>query len=241
MKFDDQLFSKWKSLADTELNWYGSDSEENYKSNFNNNFQKLEKHNWINNHFTYKFNSYGFRCEEFTESDSIMFLGCSVTLGVGLPLESIFPEIVSKHLKFKCMNLGVGGSSSDTGFRLIRSYLSHLKPKIVVATFLFPERTELLTSLGDIHFTPNFNNDKKFRKYYFEYYQNWLERPENAQLNFIKNILAINKICDDQNIKFIDMNQLKISDIVSNDRARDLLHPGKDYHHQVSNLILTVL
>jgi hypothetical protein len=238
MNFNDPMFCQWAKLSNVCLNWYGMDSEEHYQKNLKSNYDKLLKNDWIGSSFTYKFNSAGFRCNEFTDADSIMFLGCSVTLGTGLPVESTFPELLSKQLNLQCINLGVSGSSADTGFRLAQIYLKTLKPKIVVTTFLFPERTELLTLSGDIHFNPKSYN--KNRKYYIEYYEKWLECSETAQLQLTKNTLAIHKMCDDLNIKFINNNNFVLHPSCVG-KARDLMHPGRDYHQQLSNSILNQL
>ena len=57
---------------------------------------------------TYKINSHGFRCDELTaNTDCIVALGCSFTLGIGLPIEATWPALVSKELGIKVYNLGI--------------------------------------------------------------------------------------------------------------------------------------
>lgn len=233
MNLNKDDFCYWRQHANQTLNWFQTDSEQLYQENLINKNEKLKKWGWINNSFTYKFNSHGFRCEEFTDADSILFLGCSVTLGVGLPITATFPTLLANELNLQCVNLGVGGSSTDTAFRIAYTYLEKIRPKIVVATFLFPERTELLSYTGAIPLNPGMLNqkslDKITRRYVFEYYEKYLEVPETAQVNLLKNTLAINKLCDQYNIKFISQtshpNYLKFFN-----QARDLVHPGTEYH-----------
>lgn len=241
MKLDSDLFCNWRVFANKTLEWYLTDSEEKYKENLIKNYDKLQELNWVNSSFTYEFNSHGFRCKEFTDTDSILFLGCSVTCGIGLPLETIFPEIVSKKINLNCINLGVGGSSADTAFRLAQIYLPKLKPKIVVATLLFPERTELLTGSGVKHFFPMQLKKDWDRKYNIDYYEAWIECYENAFLNITKNVLALHKFCDNLGIKFINTKDLNLNLLYYKQKARDLVHHGVDFHQQLSELILAQL
>lgn len=68
----------------------------------------LEKNNWINNSFTYSFNRDGFRCKEFTDGPNIMFLGCSLTVGIGIPESTRWTDIVADKLNLRCANIESG-------------------------------------------------------------------------------------------------------------------------------------
>ena len=67
--------SAYPELANQEINWLPMDTKQLYKHNLKQNAQELAP--WIDNPFTYKFNSKGFRCEEFDTTDNVVFLGCS--------------------------------------------------------------------------------------------------------------------------------------------------------------------
>lgn len=256
MHFSDNAFARWLHFANKELEWHGYDSLELYQSHLKTHYNELELHGWLNSTIKYKFNSHGFRCKEFTDTNSIMFLGCSITFGTGLPETQIFPNLVANSLNLTCYNLGVGGSSADTGFRLCKIYLEKIRPKILVTTFLFPERMELLTyNLGDVHFVPNnlaLLNDKEakklpplmqlnnghIQKLYVDYYSRWLEIEANSHLNHEKNILAISKLCDQLGIKHVnyDPKCFDRNDIPAlKSKARDLLHPGVELHQEMAN------
>jgi hypothetical protein len=58
----------------------------------------------------YKYNSYGYRSEEFKDQ-SVLVLGCSQTLGVGLPLEYTWPFLLSKKTNMPYISLAKGGDS----------------------------------------------------------------------------------------------------------------------------------
>ena len=241
INLDRDHFCYWRRWANQKLYWFPSDSEEKYQEHLKTRPGKLKELGWIDNSFTYEFNSLGFRCKEITDADSIMFLGCSVTLGIGLPNHTIFPTLVSNKLNLQCINMGVGGSSADTAFRIASLYIEKIKPKIVVATLLFPERTELLTSHDVISFNPEMTTlkglSRENRQYVMEYYEKFLEVPETSHINQQKNILAINKLCDMHNVKFVSQTMSRIPLDFYN-QARDLLHPGTDYHTKLSEIIL---
>lgn len=94
--------------------------------------------------FDYKFSSDGFRCEEFSiESElPLLFLGCSMTLGLGLPLDNVWAKIIHRNieektkLKIPFWNLAKNGSSIDLQFLLLEKYHKQLKPKFIF--FLIP-------------------------------------------------------------------------------------------------------
>ena len=136
------------SLANQEILWHGTDSEELYQKNLRRNQSHLEQYNWIDRSITYKFNSHGFRADKFDSTDpGVMFIGCSHTLGVGLPVESTWAHIVSSELKLKNYNLGIGGSSNDTAFRLVHYWIDQLRPDLVI--FLSADRTRLELHIDD--------------------------------------------------------------------------------------------
>ena len=96
--FEPNYNSYYKEYANKSLDWLPMDTKELYEKNLKEKYQLLKQHDWIDKSFTYKFNSHGFRCEEFTNKPTIMVLGCSFTCGIGLPIEFIWPELISKNL-----------------------------------------------------------------------------------------------------------------------------------------------
>lgn len=58
----------------------------------------------------YTYNSYGYRSEEFKDQ-KVLTLGCSQTLGVGLPLEYTWPFLLSEKTKMPYVSLASGGDS----------------------------------------------------------------------------------------------------------------------------------
>lgn len=224
--------SYYKPLANTTVYWLPMDTEELYLSNLEKKFSLLEKNNWINKIIEYKFNSYGFRSEEFTSEPGIMFLGCSLTIGIGIPTEHRWTDIVSNNLKLKCYNLGIGGGSNDAAFRMCAGYIDKINPKIVIHRIPPGIRIESVTDNEIDNITINSNNFNQLTNRY-------AMQDQNDQLNRMKNLLAIENLCIKRNIKFIILDEsVKVPYI---DYARDLCHPGIKYNFNYAQLVNQII
>jgi len=224
--------SYYLKFANQKLNWLPMDTEELYLKNLKNRYEDLKSNGWIDNHFTYDFNSLGFRCKEFTDASSIMYLGCSYTIGIGLPVEHIWPELVSKELNLKCVNLGIGGASLDTVFRLCLGYIDKIKPKIIILLIPPGIRYELVSSDRIDHFVVQSAD---------EYYYRWAIDKNNNYFNQQKNILAIEMLCKYRNIKFICRDSEELYNISENSWARDLAHVGIKAHLNFSKELISII
>lgn len=107
----------------------------------------------------YNINSFGYRSEEFSKEDAannFLYVGCSVTFGVGLPDNLIWPYFLNKKLNGeKVFNLGINGISTNMITYNIHKYIQQFgKPKAVFALYPNFSRTEsfLDTKLSIIHF-----------------------------------------------------------------------------------------
>lgn len=232
--------SNYLEFANASLDWLPMDTEELYQHNLTNNYSLLEQNGWINTKITYEFNSHGFRCDEFKE-DSIMFLGCSFTCGIGLAQHMMWPEILSARLNKHCSNLGLGGSSPDTAFRMCLGYIDTIKPRMVI--YLEPPigRIELVSDKKAITLAANYDldHDKNIK----QYYKLWIQDGNhNCLLNAKKNKLAIEQLCCQRSIPFAHYT---IDDIQTIDLARDLAHIGPrtsqqfvdDIHGPISDML----
>jgi hypothetical protein len=139
----------YKEYANSKLQWLPSDTEELFIKNKKERLQELRSNGWLNTEIEYSFNSYGFRSEEFSTSPSILYLGCSFTVGIGLRVEHSWPYLVSTAMNLKCFNLGLGASSNDTAFRMAEYWIKQLKPKIVLLLSPFFLRYETLQQQKD--------------------------------------------------------------------------------------------
>lgn len=212
--------------------WLPMDTLELYQKNLVDNFDLLKTNDWINKEIQYRFNSFGFRCDEFTQDKNILFLGCSFTIGIGIPAETRWTDIVAKHLNLKCYNLGIGGSSSDTAFRLGLKWIDILNPSIVIFRKPYGIRLEIISS-KEINMLNIISSDYQdfFKKYAFD--------DMNHDLNSIKNELALKYLCQVKNIKIIvvdDTNRFPVYDL-----ARDLAHSGIKTNQSYADYMLTLI
>ena len=166
----------WFSLTD-------SDTEENYNLN--------PSPHWAKYSLSYKYNNQGFRSREFlVQSDELILLtlGCSHTVGVGIPVEDNWPEQLGKkyfpnHLVY---NAGLGGASADTVARLAVNLIPIIKPDIVAV--LWPSLYRFETYHHDerkdnTRFNGPWSIDTDGYKLYFE--------ENNAHNNQSKNKLIV--------------------------------------------------
>lgn len=227
-----------KMYANRTTYWLPNDAEEWYHHNLKHHRDELMSHGWLNYEpFTYKFNSLGFRCNDFasfTSGSSIMFLGCSYTMGIGLPLETIWPELISAQLNMQCANLGIGGSSCDTAFRLCHGYVDKIKPKIVVLMNPPAIRMEHILdsprNLG-INHCPDKESEIMLKL--------WISDENNDFFNREKNVLGIQMMCQTRGIKFIYVESAALATkCLSTSLARDLGHAGIESHRLFANEII---
>lgn len=236
-------------LAGAQLDWLPTDTKESYDRLCQDPKHRayFEAQGWhLPGAITYKINSEGFRCDEFEyDKPYLVSLGCSFTNGIGLPLETVWPELVGKELGLKVANLSWGGASADTLYRLAEYWVPKIKPKLV--TMLAPpqDRVELIldpASMTEFRYVPidvylpsslppSSNKD---------FLTHWFLNEENGQINQRKNIRAIKQLCAELNIPCI---VLRAHDFMMGARedigyARDALHGGVIAHELIARKIL---
>jgi len=190
---------------------------------------------------TYKINKHGFRCKEFEiGSKSIVALGCSYTQGIGLPVETLWPELVGKELELDVYNLAWGGTSSDTCFMLAKYWLSVLRPSLVVMAAPPKNRFDIIRAAGrpEIHtMMPNttegeFGNDVILK--------HWMADERNQDLNNAKNKLAVQALCYNLGIPCLtyDAHEYFARSREEVEYARDHMHAGPRGHKLFAERIL---
>lgn len=251
--------SYYADLQGQVLNWLPMDTKELFEHNLKHYRSILEKYNWIDRDITYNFNAHGFRCEEFTDNPSIMFLGCSHTVGIGLPLESTWAHIVSENLNLQNVNLGLGGGSADSSFRMCLSYIDKIKPKVICYLQPPEDRYELLrthnsnfnTIGGWACGTWDLDGGDRFQKKLFKY---WSLSESNSIINAEKNNLAIKQLCYERKIKLCSFTSNDFSEIslVTKDEerineklilftARDLSHLGEKTNRVFADIVIKTI
>jgi hypothetical protein len=201
--------------------------------------QQLEKYGFLDeNHVvSYRFNNAGFRCRNFDDSPSIIALGCSNTMGVGLHLENVWASIIEQQLKLTVWNLGIGGASMDTCFRMLHHYISKLNAQCVLVLGPSKQRFELHTDSGVECFMP--------AKIRHPMQQHWYLNETNGDLNYYKNSLAIQQLCQQHGKKCVIGYAPEL--LVKKDPsdqwpgARDMLHAGAREHKNCAGYFLKSL
>ena len=240
-------------------NWCPSDNRENWE----NRKHLSERQGWTDNNVRYRHNQWGFRhTGDFVENrNSIVFLGCSLTYGIGVNYEQTWTYYVSKELGLDCINLAQPGTAINASYRVAKYWLPIIKPKAVM--FYVPDhhRRELwpnpdcgggedqyadsVKSIG--HWHSKDGPDSK----YFEYWNMVISKRETdiwrkGQMD------AMNWICKDTKYFHFPVRQQTVGRIVEFDlktqsiefdgnhepdtdyatNARDMIHPGPVIHRE---------
>jgi hypothetical protein len=230
-------------FANQTLEWLPTDTEENYKQLIQDpkHREYFAAQGWDQpGAITYRFNRHGFRADEFDSGPYMVALGCSYTVGIGLPDSATWARLTATELGLKCANLAWGGYSADTCYRLAEYWVPALRPAYVC--MLVPPRarlellldTQLLTTnqLPVEVFMPQsqsqsplFNNDDTYLKH-------WFLNEENAKINQRKNVMAIRQLCADLDIPctVIAAEQHMCLSREEIGYARDYMHGGPKIH-----------
>jgi len=198
-------------------------------------------------HIKYKFNNYGFRCDDFDHWEKhplrVVFTGCSYSEGVGLSLENTWPKIIHKNLcdDFGLMpfwNLSAAASGLDHIVKYLYHYGDMLHPQIVICYLPNIERRERW--VGD-YFTANTPTpmyDKLNKTFLKEEFISYQTEKDFVMLNLLleklDSYMIFHPAVNDIDISY--MNLLNIQQIDFNadimyhdtklDVARDNMHPG---------------
>lgn len=228
------------------LEWSGSDQQVHYKMNLRNPVQSslLARNGWVDKTIEYRYNSQGFRCDEFDHRPSFLALGCSFTEGIGLPLEDAWPTILGERVGLYPWNLGVGGSSIMWCARVLEPAIDELSPKFVsvlippimrvdVVDFLGLSNTYIAENQSDLH---SFGGVVLVTS---SYLKNWFSHTDNAVLTQKQSLSYIESTCRKYNvplvIDFLENRRLEPKENHT-DLARDLMHLGRGHHTAISRM-----
>jgi hypothetical protein len=224
-----QLVASDKNLPSSEQYFLQTDSEENYDINQPSNYTKTS--------IKYKFNSYGFRTNEFILPKTlpvILVLGCSFTLGIGLKEEDTWPTIFQQTYfpEYTLYNLGLGGASADTVARLAINFIPILKPDIVAVFWPNMCRYEIVET-SHIRFAGPWLDEELILKKLLnqtELYNN--QQKNKVILDLLQKIYQFELLQLDAD----DFNQIIYEGMkLNSNRARDNTHPGPFFHKHISN------
>lgn len=231
------LIHNYSRFANQTVYWDTSDNESRYLQNIKNSKYKkqLEDLGFLDTQILYKFNSHGFRTEEFSQQIDVVCFGCSFTMGTGVHSRDTWPAQLQALTGMVVANLGHAGSSNDTAFRFAEHYLKFVKPKYAVWLQTDMHRLELLNDNNNTSL--NIISGDKSNPCANDYFvKTWFSSDSNQRFNLIKNTLAFKQICDNLKIKYIILprNRIPSHALLPNTLARDLMHPGKEIYKQLS-------
>jgi hypothetical protein len=147
-------------LSNKTLDIYSADCPEAWAKNTN------KTSIYSANSFDYKFNSMGFRCDEFCLQSNVptVYLGCSHTMGLGVPYNESWAYKLHQRLSplDPFWNLAFEKSSIDAQVLMLNEYVNELQPKRIF--FLMPNLYRRYITYGNsmLHYSPMLGQDKKF-------------------------------------------------------------------------------
>ena len=233
-------YHRWRSHGGKTLKWLGTDSQLLYDNNCHDPEQRarLEQAGWYpHTDIEYRFNYHGFRTDEFDQSQRILTLGCSYTQGVGLHRNQIWSEILAVQLQKQVWNLGVGGGSLDTCYRLLEYWIEHLNIEAVIVLVPHIDRVEIVLNDARVESCGPWSDE--FMK---NFYQAWIDHSDNSSINHRKNLLAMQQICAQRQIPILFYYpETEFRGEIGGGKARDLTHYGAGMHQSLASKIKTDL
>jgi hypothetical protein len=230
----------YQQHASTTQLWNGTDSEKNFKENcaIEENYKKLNDLGWLEpNVITYKYNSQGFRDNDFDQEPAGIALGCSHTMGVGIRIEHAWPSQLQNLLGQKIWNLGVGAAALDTCYRLLEYWIENLNVKFVVCAVPQIYRYEVFNSKW-LNILPSMPLDINGFEWLIEYQKNYLLYDQNSELNQRKNLQAMQHICSKHGVPFYYDLMKGFVDVAL---ARDLQHCGADNQERLAKKFFNMI
>lgn len=99
----------------------------------------------------YLLNSYGFRAPEYSKTNKLLALGCSQTMGMGVPEDGTWPHFLAKSLGVKYSKVAYGGWSIHTIVMNAFAYFKEFgNPKMVCLLLPDPSRIKVVGVQGVI-------------------------------------------------------------------------------------------
>lgn len=223
-------------LANSSSYWAPFDTQQKWEINMRDTSTRklLTKLGYDNpDAITYTYNSHGFRDQEFDNRSCGIAFGCSFTHGTGLAESDTWPRKLSKILGLHIWNLGIGGASLDTVYRLSEYYIDLLQPKFVMVLTPPGTRFEYFSHNRYQIATIHDDHDQEFFKHWFANEQNFLNHQQ-------KNLQAIENISKSRNAQFVSLCPLN-DWTQKNTRARDLAHPDIESNQHLADQFAKLL
>lgn len=223
--------------ANTTSPWLPMDTKELFEKNKND--PLMLENGWNEHSIVYRTNNFGFRsnidysCYSPNKPDNInVFLGCSLTEGIGLNLEDTWAYKINQQLNGTFYNLGQGGGGLETQYRLLKAWAPVIQPKKVFSLGSFEPRRELFAHQSEIRtmFTPHVNSTS-------EVFAKFFSSENESLISSTRTVDAMITVCRQVKAEFYMPTSSLLEFFVKhkhrNDWGRDLRHPGKKFHDSV--------
>jgi len=250
--YNDKPLLVRNELVNKTLNWYSTDSKDQFKQQ-SNNFKKNHEYEIV-----YKFNSLGHRTKEIQDLDKdfLLTFGCSYTEGVGLNTDKIWNDRISKDLDLDLYNCALEATGMDVQYYNATLWKnSNLPtPKLVIVQWPQKARKQFAFQLSkyiglqDMRETPTKDGNWWDRRYIIdtgEMYLNnfmWFENFNNIWQSM--NVSVLNFTWDDDDLEVIlKRSNYKVWPIVPDtlDKARDNGHDGPEFHRGTAEQLLEIM
>lgn len=232
MEYSDIIKHSGPHPRNGSLYWCPSDSEELFIENLNKHVKNPTLSYYKENPIVYSFNNYGFRTpDDFNPVDwGNVFLGCSMTFGIGHHLENTWSYKLNNLVGGKFWNLSLGGTGIMTASRLLFGFKDFLKIKNVFHLRSKFMRYEFLKEDGILDCNPWSTTDHFFVENLFN--------ENHMRMTYDIHSLAIEKMCEmiGCNYYFIDNPDFSI-DAEGRHKigARDLMHPSIEWNEFIKD------
>ena len=216
------------TYGNKQVEWCHTDTPENFNKN-------PFKDQWKDVKIIYNFNPQGFRTYDLTrllEQKINIAIGCSHTLGIGLPADQIWPYMVEQATGIPTLNLGVGGGSSDTVARILTNVVSLYSVQTVYV--LWPEESRFERFWHNEYPITNVTAQNAMVEYAWH-----MEYAESAE-RYYKNQTIVHMLSKLHNfsVKEVWSNRFLIEFTRLNNRARDGLHMGPEIQKMIAKTFL---
>lgn len=204
--------------------WSNTDSLDRFKQN-------PEFAKWHNIDITYDYSNEGFRTYDF---DSVLgkeidvALGCSHTMGVGVPAHWTWPDLVAEQRSCPMLNMGLGAGTTDTVARILTNITGLFQINTVFIFWPNPERFEIYKDERADFIIPNHSELEHI----------WNMNPDISLQRFNKNKLIV-ELLGHKTVQISLREFIKQNPPL--DLARDYLHFGPETHKSIAKLFLEKL
>ena len=187
---------------------------------------------------TYKINEHGFRTHsmENIKDPCWLALGCSNTFGMGNPEDARWSNLLEKTYNTKIYNLGAPGGGPDTVFRLALGWIDIIKPEKILVLWPPIWRKDLIFEDDNKKAVRSFQGKGVLQDSGNYFLRTYFLHDENSIINFEKNNLALQQLCNKKNIELITLHApLERNKENIKEFARDGKHLGKKYQQAVAD------